>query len=213
MTRTRVKICGLTTAADRDAAIAAGADAVGFITEVPVETARELEVSTVATLARDVPPFVTSVLVTMPETVDAAVELQGRVDADAVQIHGGLAPADIEELGERVDASLVVAVDNQQPDVLAYAAAADVLLVDSTTDSGAGGTGQTHDWEATREIAENTDTPLMLAGGLTPANVREAIETVSPFAVDTASGVEETEGEKDREAVRNFIERATGVEP
>lgn len=214
MSHPRAKICGLTSAADRDAAIAAGADAVGFITDVPVESPRELAVEEVVQLARGVTPFVTSVLVTMPDSVQAAVDLQERVRADAVQIHGGLAPEYVGGLRERLDADVVAAVDTEQSDALAYAEAADMLLVDTTAEGGAGGTGETHDWERTRDIVAATETPVMLAGGLTPGNVREAIETVDPYAVDTATGVEQadTPGRKDPEAVRAFLSQVRGVE-
>lgn len=208
MTATRVKICGLTTAADRDAAVAAGADALGFISQVPVETPRELPPETARELVADAPPMVTTVLVTMPETVDEAVDLQERVGADAVQIHGTLPPAAFERLGERIAAALIAAVDVSEPEIEAYAAAADAVLVDSTSEDGGGGTGETHDWERTREIAREVETPLVLAGGLVPENVAEAVETVEPFGVDTASGVEREGGQKDHEAVERFVATA-----
>ena len=207
----RVKICGITDPADRDAAIAAGADALGFISGVPVETPRELPDGAAATLVAGVPPFVTSVLVTAPDSVQEAVVRQERVGADVVQVHGDLAPEVVGGLRERVGAAVVVAVDSEAADVRAYAATADALLVDSTTEEGMGGTGETHDWERTREIAVSVDVPVVLAGGLTPDNVREAIETVEPFAVDVASGVEREPGRKDYEALWAFVEHATEV--
>jgi phosphoribosylanthranilate isomerase len=208
MTTTRVKICGLTTAEDRDAAVAAGADALGFISQVPVETPRELAAETAGELVAGVPPLVTSVLVTMPDTVAEAVELQERVGADAVQIHGTLSPAEFERLGDRLDAALIAAVDVSEPEIEAYAAAADAVLVDSTSEGGGGGTGETHDWERTRESAEEIEAPLVLAGGLAPENVAAAIETVDPFAVDTASGVEREGGRKDHESIERFVTAA-----
>jgi phosphoribosylanthranilate isomerase len=211
MTGTRVKICGVTRAEDRDAVVAAGADAVGFISGVPVETPREVETGEAATLARGLPPFVTSVLVTMPDSVQSAVARQERVRADAIQIHGGLAPEYIGGLRERVDVDVVAAVDAEQTDAPAYAEAADMLLVDSTTAAGAGGTGETHDWERTRALDAEVDVPVTVAGGLTPENVRDAVATVDPFAVDTATGVEKSDGVKDHDAVHAFVERAQGV--
>lgn len=214
MSRTRVKICGITRAEDRDVAVTAGADAVGFITDVPVETPREISSETATRLVRDVPPFVTSVLVTMPETVQEAVTLQQRVQADAIQVHG-LSPEAVGDLSERVLADVIAAVDSTEADLGAYAEAADMLLVDSTTEEGAGGTGKTHDWNRTRAVVSAHETPVGLAGGLVPENVREAVETVEPFAVDTASGVERAGGIKDHDAVRAFVGNAhenTGFE-
>lgn len=206
MSRPRAKICGVTNAEDRDVAVAAGAHAVGFIVDVTVETAREIDAAKARSLASGLPPFVTSVLVTMPESVQEAVELQERVGADVVQIHGGLAPEYIGGLGERIDGSVVVSVHNDQEDIDEYAEPADLLLVDSTTDEGAGGTGETHDWERTRELRERLETPVCLAGGLTPENVSEAIDAVEPYAVDVATGVEQTDGRKDHDAVRAFLD-------
>lgn len=212
MNRTRVKICGVTTAEDRDVAVAAGADAVGCIVDVPVETPREIPVEQAKKLLADLPPFVAGVLVTMPTGVDEVVELQERVGAEVLQVHGGLAPEHVERLSDRLTgklrADVVAAVDAYQEDIEAYATAGDALLVDSTTDDGAGGTGETHDWNRTRELVDGLDTPVALAGGLTPENVSEAIETVEPFLVDTASGVEREDGKKDPEAVSTFVSRA-----
>lgn len=208
----RVKICGLTSEADRGAAIDAGADAVGFITGVPVDSPRAISADTAATLVEGVPPFVTSVLVTMPASVQEAVDLQATVGADAVQVHGTLSPRKLGGLSARLDVPVIAAIDLAD-DVEAYAEVANAVLVDSTDEDGAGGTGETHDWERTRDIRAGIETPLILAGGLTPENVAEAVETVDPFGVDTASGVERAGGEKDHDAVAAFVDRATGGEP
>jgi len=207
----RAKICGITSETDRDAAVAAGAAAVGFITGVSVDTPREIPAREAAALASGLTPFVTSVLVTMPDSVQDAVALQERVRADAVQLHGDLSPEHVGALGERINAAVLASVDCGEEEIEAYADAADLLLVDSATDEGAGGTGETHDWERTREIVASVDTPVALAGGLTPANVREAVETVDPSAVDTASGVEREGGRKDHDAVAAFVKRAHEV--
>jgi len=210
--RTRVKLCGLTREIDRDVAVAAGADALGFIADVPVETPRELSTRRASELVAGVPPFVSSVLVTMPTDVEKAVELAGRIDPDVVQVHAGLSPAEVRTLGERIRQPVVPAVGVDEPQVEAYAAAGDALLVDSTDEHGAGGTGETHDWSRTSALVERLTTPVVLAGGLTPENVRRAVETVEPFAVDTATGVERAGGVKDHDAVAAFVRRARAVE-
>jgi len=209
---TRVKICGVTTAGDRDAAIDAGADAVGFIADVPVETPRELTAETAAELVEGVPPFVTGVLVTMPESVRDAVTLQDRVAADAVQVHGTLTPPEVDALDDRLDVPVLAAVEATDDDIEAYAAGADALLVDSAGQQGGGGTGETHDWRRTREYARTMDLPIVLAGGLTPDNVTRAVETVRPFGVDVASGVEREGGTKDHEALAEFVAAARNPE-
>ncbi|MBX0287446.1 phosphoribosylanthranilate isomerase [Halomicroarcula sp. F28] len=208
---TRVKICGVTNEADRDAIVAAGADAVGVIHGVPVETPREVDADTAASLVAGVAPLVTSVLVTMPRTVQQAVKRVDEIEPDAVQIHDGLEPAELGALARRVTQQIVAVVDAEADDIAEYANHADALLVDSVDDEGAGGTGETHDWERTREVVASLDVPVILAGGLTPDNAAEAVRTVGPFAVDTASGVESSGGQKDHDAVRRFVSNATAA--
>ncbi|MCJ0619359.1 phosphoribosylanthranilate isomerase [Haloarcula hispanica] len=206
---TRVKICGVTDNKDRDAVIAAGADAVGVIHGVPVDTPREVDEKTATTLVDGVPPFVTSVLVTMPTTVQEAVRRIDRVEPDAVQVHDGLSPAELGALASRITQDIVSVVEADAPAIEDYADHVDALLVDSVDADGGGGTGETHDWERTRDLVDSLDVPVVLAGGLTPENVAEAVETVKPFAVDVASGVESSGGTKDHDAVERFVRNAT----
>ncbi|MCD2204332.1 phosphoribosylanthranilate isomerase [Halobacterium sp. KA-6] len=207
---TRAKICGLTNDRDRRAAVDAGADALGFIVDVPVDTPREVSVERAADLVAAAPPFVTTALVTMPESPERAVELVDRVNPDAVQLHGDGPVSDVAYVAANTSAAVLKTVDAADPEGARYDDVADALLVDSMDEEGAGGTGRTHDWDATREFADSVDSPVVLAGGLTPENVAEAVETVEPFAVDVASGVERTGGEKDHDAVRRFVANATG---
>jgi phosphoribosylanthranilate isomerase len=204
---TRVKLCGVTRETDRDAAVAAGADAVGVIVDVDVETPREVSAERAARLVDGVPPFVTTVLVTMPGAVEDAVTLAEQVGTDAVQVHSTLSPRHVGGLRSRFDGTVLAAV-GPDADLAAYADAADALVVDSVDEQGGGGTGETQDWERTADLVADIETPIVLAGGLTPANVETAIETVEPYAVDTASGVEREGGIKDHDAVEQFVSRA-----
>ena len=208
---TRAKVCGVTTAADRDAAVAAGADAGGVVVDVPVETPRAVSVERAATIVQGTPPFVSTVLVTMPEAGQDAVALQRRVAADAIQVHDRLPPAIVGGLGERTTADVIAVTAVDDPEATAYADHADALLVDALDPAGGGGTGETTDWGRARALVGEVDVPVVLAGGLTPANVTEAIETVRPYAVDVASGVEREGGRKDHDAVAAFVDRAHGA--
>ncbi|MFD1563033.1 phosphoribosylanthranilate isomerase [Haloarchaeobius amylolyticus] len=206
---TRVKVCGLTTESDLEAAVDAGADAVGIICDVPVETPREVSVEQATTLAAATPPFVTSTLVTMSDDPADTVELVESVDPDALQFHGGASPDELASLRADIDTDLLLAIDaDDVPSAEAYDDIVDGLIVDTAGEDGGGGTGRTHDWDRTREAASDLESPLILAGGLTPANVADAVRTVEPFAVDVASGVEKRGGVKDVDAVRSFVERA-----
>lgn len=207
----RVKICGLRRERDVRVAIAAGADAVGFVTDVDVDTPREVSPAWAAALAEAASPLVTTVAVTMPDGVDDAVALVEQVSPDAVQIHGEFSEDEVNDLTHRVDVDVLVAVDADDADrVRDLEGTADALVVDSLTDDGAGGTGETGDWEAVERLVLECSTPIVLAGGLTPDNVAEAVETARPFAVDVSSGVEipDGEGAKDDEAIRHFCAAA-----
>ncbi len=205
----RVKICGLTNPADLQAAIEAGADAVGIICDVSVETPRDVDRSTAAELVAAVPPFVTATLVTMPESAEHAVELVRSIQPDALQLHGSFNSDDLGYIRAETGVKLIPAVDYSNTNRPAELdSAADALLVDSTTDEGAGGTGETHDWEATGALAETLTSPVILAGGLTPDNVAEAVRVAAPFGVDVASGVERSGGEKDHTALATFVRNA-----
>ncbi|WP_135665318.1 phosphoribosylanthranilate isomerase [Halorhabdus rudnickae] len=205
---TRVKICGHTRIDDVRASVAAGVDAIGVISEVPVETPREVSHQRATDLLAAVPPLVSGVLVTMPGTVEAARDLIDATEPDVVQVHGTLGPTEIDALAATISQSVLVALDHDT-DLDAYADAADGLVVDSLDEAGGGGTGRTHDWEQTAEVVESLDVPVLLAGGLTPENVADGVDTVRPFGVDTASGVECEGGIKDYDAVERFVERAT----
>lgn len=205
MRRPRVKICGHTTTAGIEASAAAGADAVGVVSEVPVESPRAVEPARAAELFTTVPPFVTRVLVTMPETPTAALTVLESLPVDAIQIHASLSPAGVETVAMQTDVSVIATIDVTESQPQAYAAAADAILVDSLADNNAGGTGEVHDWADTRALIEALPVPVFLAGGLTPANVDDAVEAVRPYGVDVASGVEAQPGKKDPNAVTQFI--------
>ncbi|MFD1646424.1 phosphoribosylanthranilate isomerase [Haloarchaeobius litoreus] len=203
---TRVKVCGLTREEDVDTAVEAGADAIGFVVDVPVDSPREISAERATELVAHAPPFVTTVLVTMPDAPARTVSLVEQVEPDAVQIHSDLPPGDVAYLRSRVDARVVKHVDAAAPETAArYVDVVDALLVDSIGEDGGGGTGETHDWARTRAATADLDVPVVLAGGLTPENVAEAVATVDPFAVDVASGVEERGGVKDHDALAAFV--------
>ena len=221
---TRVKICGLTSTDDLRAAVEAGADAVGLLVDVPVDSPREIDPQRAVEIADAVPPFVTSVLVTMPDSPERTLELVRTIEPDAVQIHGDASVGDLAYLTSSVEAKVIKVVDAADPEAARrYDDVADALLVDSVDDDGAGGTGETHDWDRTAEVVSSFDSPVVLAGGLTPTNVADAVQTVEPFAVDVASGVDRDEGtddepttdetpattgRKDPDAVADFVANA-----
>ncbi|MDW5551742.1 phosphoribosylanthranilate isomerase [Methanosarcina sp.] len=224
--KTRTKICGIRSPEEIELAAFYGADAVGFITEVPVKSPRKLDSDTAAYLVSRVPETLSSVLVIMPENADTALGLIEKIKPDIVQIHSRLPLLELEIIKEKTGISIIktLSVPAQREDssessgnpafasslleevsFLEDSGIVDSILLDSARPDKPGGTGCVHDWTLSRRISEETQLPLILAGGLKPENVREAVRAVSPYAVDTASGVE-TCGKKDAVKIKSFIE-------
>jgi phosphoribosylanthranilate isomerase len=199
---TRVKICGIMNEKDLDCAISRGADAVGFIVEVEGSRHR-ISAEDARELIKRVPVFTKSVVVIAPNSPEEAVLLAQKTGADLLQVHGTLEPEEIKELKKRVHQRVIAAVP---PGVEAHrmAGAADAVLLDTLKDGKLGGTGAVHDWLVSASLARDLRVPVILAGGLNPSNVGEAIRTVKPYAVDVSSGVE-TAGRKDLEKIESFV--------
>jgi phosphoribosylanthranilate isomerase len=204
---TRVKICGIMNSDDLAIAIQAGADAVGFVTEI--EDSRHcISAEKAADLIHKVPVYTKSVAVVHPRDVDEALRLAELTGADVLQLHSLLPPADIMELKNLVRQMLVVAVaaDDGGQEAQRYESVADAVLLDSMVGGRLGGTGKVHDWDKSAGITRSLRVPVILAGGLDADNVLQAIERVRPYAVDVSSGTE-TAGIKDPLKVRAFIEK------
>ena len=202
---TRIKVCGIMNRAELLQAIFAGADAVGFIVEIDSSRHR-LSAKDAADLIKLVPLFTKSVAVIAPEDVDGAVQLAELIGADVLQVHGSLSAADLAELKGRVSQKLVAAVaaGSNLNEIRNYAVSADAVLLDSVAQGKLGGTGNVHDWNKSAAIVESLKVPVILAGGLNPANVADAIEKVRPYAVDASSGLE-TDGKKDQQKIFSFV--------
>jgi phosphoribosylanthranilate isomerase len=207
----KVKICGITCDRDLQATIAAGADAVGFVVDVP-SSPRNLSATKAQRLVARVPCSVLSVLVAVPPDLTSVVRACRDVQPDVAQIHGA---ADLDYRALRAALSptkLVRAVHVDRTDPLpCFPPVFDAFLVDTYVEGSFGGTGRTHDWRLSRTLRQRCPKPFILAGGLTPENVEEAIRVVQPYAVDVSSGVEDTAGGKDPGKVRRFIERVRTV--
>jgi len=211
----RVKICGLTREEDLAVTVAAGADAVGFIVGVP-SSPRNLTLERAEMLLSQVPIFVDSVVVTAPKSIKQLVEVCEGLKPTAIQIHGK-EQLDSSEIREKIKDTRLIKTVYVTEDALNETAIEDskmfdALLLDSFSKGQYGGTGKVHDWTLSRQIKEAVaPVPVILAGGLKPENVKEAILTVQPYAVDVASGVELSPGVKDHEKVRAFVENAKQI--
>ena len=215
MRKVRVKICGITREEDLAVAVAAGADAVGFIVGVP-SSPRNLTLERAERLLKQVPVFVDRVVVTVPESVDSLVKIYSRLRPTAIQIHGEKQSETSiirkKTCGARLIKTVYVKIGNTAERARTDSKAFDAIVLDSFSSGQYGGTGMVHDWTLSKQIKQIiAPTPLILAGGLKPENVEEAILTVQPYAVDVASGVESWPAVKDPRKVYAFIKNAKEI--
>ena len=214
MRTVRVKICGITRKEDLDAATAAGADAVGFIVGTTASP-RNISLEKAEKLIRQVPPFVKSVLVTVSTSIDE-LRIYEKLNPDVIQIHGGNLPFAAAIRKNIPNIPLIGAVNANPICVLDTASEAskmfDAVLLDSFAKDRYGGTGVVHDWELSKLVKQVIHPkPLILAGGLNPENVADAVRVVQPYAVDVSSGVELQPGIKDNQKMVDFIKNAKEV--
>ena len=201
-----VKVCGTTTESDALLAVAMGADAVGFIF---APSPRQVQPGTVADIVKRLPPEIVTVGVFRDEAPQRVVDIANATGVAAVQLHGHESPYDSKWIRNRVR-TVIKAFDAGSRELPRAAEhGADIVLIDSPNP----GSGQVFDWR----LADNAPNGvrLMLAGGLTPENVADAIAHVHPWGVDVVTGVESAPGRKDPRKLRAFIAnaKAASVEP
>lgn len=215
MNTVRVKICGITRREDLDGAAAAGADAVGFVVGTAASP-RNISLEKAENLIRQVPPFVKSVLVTVPTSVGELAETYEKLNPDIIQLHGGNLLAAASVRLRFPNTPLIKAINANSHSALDEASSAlkifDAVLIDSFVKGKYGGTGIVHDWELSSRIKQAVyPKPLILAGGLNPENVAEAVRVVRPYAVDVSSGVELRPGIKDYQKMVDFVKNTKDV--
>ncbi len=205
--RTRVKICGITRTEDALAAARLGADAIGLVFYAP--SPRAVSVAQAAEVVRELPPFVTRVGLFVNaerEAIAAAIEA---AQLDLLQFHGDESPADCLGHGRPWIKALRMAPEMDVAAEMDRYRKAQGILLDAWRPGVPGGTGETFDW---RRIPAQRPRPLILAGGLAPENVADAIRTVRPWAVDVSGGVERAKGIKDADRMAAFIREVMSVE-
>lgn len=201
MTRTRIKICGITNIRDASFAVASGADALGF--NMYESSSRFVSLETALEIVGQLPPFVTSVALFVNHSAAEVSRVVAQGAFNLLQFHG-------DETNEFcnsfklpfIKALRVSDAAKLMAEVADYGDSKAILL-DAFVQGEYGGTGKTLDWRALPEINQ----PVILAGGLNPDNVAQAISLVKPFAVDVCGGVEATKGVKDHGKITDFIRR------
>lgn len=199
-----VKICGITNEDDALLAVAMGADAVGFIF---APSSRQIAASQVYDITRRLPPEILTVGVFRDEHPSRVIDTVNRAGLKAAQLHGHESPAMVAEVraGLRRVIKAVVAGSDDARD--AHLFGTDLVLVDAPAPGG----GKVFDWSLVGDVAAGPN--IILAGGLTPDNVADAIRVAQPWGVDVSSGVERSPGKKDALKVKAFIERARAAAP
>jgi phosphoribosylanthranilate isomerase len=203
----KVKICGITSGTDALMAASAGADAIGLNFYRP--SPRYIDPDRALAIRLALPPFVAAVGVFVDEEVDRVREIMDHCRLDYAQLHGRESPRRVAQLkGCRIIKAIRIRSEDDLRELERYRV--DAFLLDTYVKGEPGGTGQSFDWDVARAAASRAK--VILAGGLTPDNVAQAVAAGRPYAVDVASGVESEPGKKDRKLVNHFVRAAKGVE-
>ncbi len=195
----KIKICGITNLDDAMAAADAGADALGF--NFYKKSPRYIEPEKAAEIISQLPPFILPVAIFVNEREDRIREILSGTCIQGVQFHGDETPEFCQRFGNRVIKAFQVKDKESLKTMAHYRVAA--YLLDSYRDGLRGGTGATFDWHLA--IVAKTFGRIILAGGLTPENVAEAVKLVQPYGIDVAGGVEKEKGIKDHAKLKKFI--------
>ncbi|MCK9294601.1 MAG: phosphoribosylanthranilate isomerase [Desulfobulbaceae bacterium] len=200
--RTRIKICGMTDLAEVQHAVAAGVDALGFI--FAKASPRYIDPERARVIISTLPPFVAAVGVFVNEEAELVAEIAQYCQLSVIQLHGAESPGYCRRFQTRVVKAFQVHAGLTALDLQSYEAVVSGFLLDTYDKKQAGGTGKTFDWSLVRNLQPGK--PVILAGGLGPANVAQAIAEVRPFAVDVNSAIETEPGRKDPVLISRLVE-------
>jgi len=202
----KVKICGITNLTDAIAAVDFGADALGFV--LFQGSPRYISYSDVASIIKKLPPLTTTIGVFVDERPEQIEKIIGLTGIDVVQLHGN-EPPEICNFSRRIIKAIRVKYLESLNPLIHFKGRVSAFLLDTFTPEIFGGTGQIFNWDIALDAKQFGR--IILAGGLTPDNIAEAVGRVRPYGVDVSSGVESEKGKKDHRKLKLFIERAKGT--
>jgi len=210
--RTRVKICGITRVEDACAAIDSGADALGLV--FCSKSPRYVELSVAANIARTIGPFVTIVGLFVNAGEAQVREAVKTVGLDMLQFHGDEDEVYCAQFEKPYIKAIRMSPELDVKEVMTKYPSARGFLFDAWNKDKYGGTGETFEWDRLSILKESVDTdiPFILAGGLIPENVDQAVAAVKPYAIDVSGGVELSPGIKSPELIQQFIDRSNSGE-
>lgn len=207
--RTRAKICGITRIQDIQSAVQAGADAIGFVFFEP--SPRYVSALQAQPLAQAIPPYVNIVGLFVNASAEEIAQVLEQVPLDIIQFHGDETPEQCQQIAQfnqrRWYKAIQIKPDMENSEIIAtiqqyQQVGASAMLLDAWHPELKGGTGHSFDWSQFPKL----DIPLILAGGLNPDNVEDAIHTTQAYAVDVSGGVEAAKGIKDQQLIEKFMQ-------
>jgi len=211
----KVKICGIKRIEDAKLAIDLGADAIGLLVGQQHASNDFIDEERAKSIVDELPPFCSSILVTHLKNNEEIIDLAHYIGVSTIQLHGDSLPEDARYIKKRVpNVKLIKSLHVIDKDSVKhgrkYLNDIDAILLDTINNETGqvGGTGITHDWSLSKKIVSSYDKPVILAGGLSPDNIREAIQAVKPFGVDVNSGTKGEDGHRDAIKMNNFIKLA-----
>lgn len=208
----RIKICGHRSSEEAKVSVSNGADAIGLIVGTRFFSEDEVTPAAAMAIFSSLPPFVSSVMVTHLQAADEILDTYSKVLSSTIQLHNDVSTSTIKSLRRILPSIKLIkaihVIDSSSiSQALEFSAHVDAILLDSRCEGRIGGTGIIHDWSISRRIVNLCKIPVILAGGLNPDNVMQAISEVNPFGVDVNSGVDLLNGDKCPTKIADFIHK------
>ena len=204
-----IKVCGIQNVDEALGAVEAGANTIGMLLGVPDYVQDKISPETAKQIVSSIPRGIRTVMVTHLLEVNDIVEIAGYTGVSTVQIHNELITNKMDQLRRNLpDLGLIKTIhvldDIAIKQSKEYEPFSDMILLDTKIKGRIGGTGKTHDWNISKKIVDEMKRPVILAGGLNPDNIEDAIKKVRPFGIDANSGLEHEDGTKDFKKIRIF---------
>lgn len=206
----KIKICGITSVAD--AKIISNFDVHAIGLNFIKRSKRKIDLKTAKDITKELPVFIGTVLVLENESIKDVLELCNSLSTNNIQLHGNESPEYCKELKfKKRDIKIIKALKAEEETLKVlkeYEKVCDFILLDSANSKNQmGGTGKIADWKIAKKIVEKSKLPIILAGGLNPGNIEDAIKEVKPFAIDVNSGVESKPGKKDEKLIEELFNK------
>ena len=209
----KIKVCGNRSLEDVKYSISCGVDAIGVISGIRYTSEDAVDPKTANALLRSIPPFISTVLVTHLNDCSEILQLHSAIPTQVIQLQDHVEQSTYSEIYKASPGIKIIQAIHVENEFSIRRAEeicqfVDAILLDSRSEERIGGTGKTHDWRISAQIVKTIPKPVILAGGLDPDNIGDAIRSVHPYAVDVNSGLDDLEGNKDLKKIKSFVQNA-----